>query len=128
MYNPETGGLVQTQKEFTAIEGIILLQSLVPGYLQNLVSSGFLDINAKCFRETHYPPIVTCSALDLQAAPPTATVIPKAMAIMLPTVTTATTAFNAIRCRVLKDCIHDRFGCSFSHSFDRRGLSVLDAE
>lgn len=47
MYNPETGGLVQTQKEFTAIEGIILLQSLVPGYLQNLVSSGFLDINAK---------------------------------------------------------------------------------
>ena len=61
---------------------------------------------------------------DLQAVPPTATVIPKAIAIILPTVTTAITAFNAIRRRVLKDFIHEPDGFSFSHSFDRRGLSV----
>ncbi|KAJ5130284.1 uncharacterized protein N7515_006323 [Penicillium bovifimosum] len=46
------------------------------------------------------------SALVFQADPPTAAVIPKAIAIIVPTVTIATTAFNAISCLLVKDCSH----------------------
>ncbi|GFF57153.1 hypothetical protein IFM46972_10711 [Aspergillus udagawae] len=63
---------------------------------------------------------------DFHTPPPTATVIPKAIATMLPSVTRAMTALTATLCFLVKDCRQLQRFRFFVHSFEVRQPGVCD--